>query len=309
LLYALNNLDIVDDSLVYTLRNLLTTTTEAKTSNVTADGAGNYLLASPSKDHTYSLYTDYGNNNQTLIATYTASDSTAYTFTGLTANKGYTLEDAQSSGFQLNRFSKDSIYGVSNSSNTYTYTNHQLGALSIAITSNSKPTEVVAKLGSDTLDITSNCIVTTTSAGSTNIYTYHFSPYEINSLPVYAESYTFTGADTITEVSYAYDSPDYFRTQAEMLSTRSEAGLSLKLTTTGTPTIYGVDANHQKTALALTSTGTQPEYVYDLSGTSYLYYKVTSSAEITALTYNGDDQTLSSGRRLGTVPTPTTSKT
>ena len=295
LLYALNNLDIVDDSLVYTLRNLLTTTTEAKTSNVTADGAGNYLLASPSKDHIYSLYTDYGNNNQTLIATYTASYSTAYTFTGLTANKGYTLEDAQSSGFQLNRFSNDSIYGVSNSSNTYTYTNHQLGALSIAITSNSKPTEVVAKLGSDTLDITSNCIVTTTSAGSTNIYTYHFSPYEINSLPVYAESYTFTGADTITEVSYAYDSPDYFRTQAEMLSTRSEAGLSLKLTTTGTPTIYGVDANHQKTALALTSTGTQPEYVYDLSGTSYLYYKVTSSAEITALTYNGDDQTLSSG--------------
>jgi hypothetical protein len=295
LLYALNDLDIVDDALVYTLRNLLTTTTESDTSTVSADASGNYLLASPEKDHIYSLYTDYGNNNQTLVATYTASDTSAHTFTGLTANKAYTLEDAESSGFQLNRFSKDSVYGVSNSSNTYTYTNHQLGALSIALTSNSKPTEVVAKLGNDVLDITASCKVTDTSVGSTHVYTYDFSPFESNSLAVYAESYTFTGADTITSVSYTFDTPDYFRSQAQMLSTRAEAGLTLKLTTTGTPTVYGVNAAHKKTALTLTSTGTVPEYVYDLSGTSYLYYTVTSSSEITALTYNGDDQTLSSG--------------
>jgi hypothetical protein len=101
--------------------------------------------------------------------------------------------------------------------------------------------------------------VTTTSAGSTNIYTYHFSPYEINSLPVYAESYTFTGADTITEVSYAYDSPDYFRTQAQMLSARSEAGLTLKLTTSGTPAVYGVNAeSSRRLCFAFTSTGTSP---------------------------------------------------
>jgi hypothetical protein len=91
LLYALNNLDVVDDALVYTLRNLLTTTVEATQSDALSDGAGTYTIASPGKDHTYSLYTDYGTNNQTLIATYTATDSTAYTFTGLTANTRATL--------------------------------------------------------------------------------------------------------------------------------------------------------------------------------------------------------------------------
>ncbi|OPZ35674.1 MAG: hypothetical protein BWY98_00664 [Tenericutes bacterium ADurb.BinA155] len=295
LLYALNNLDVVDDALVYTLRNLLTTTVEATQSDALSDGAGTYTIASPGKDHTYSLYTDYGTNNQTLIATYTATDTTAHTFTGLTANTTYTLEDATSSGFQLDRFSKDSLLALANSSNTYTYTNHQLGALSISLTSTSQPTEVIATANGTSLNITSKCIVTSVSAGSTNVYTYHFSPFETHSLAVYAESYKFTGADLITSVSYTYDSPDYFRSQAQMLSARSEAGLTLKLTTSGTPAVYGVNAAHEKTLLSLTSTGTAPEYVYDLSGTSYLYYKVTSNQAITALAYNGDDQTLSSG--------------